>query len=207
MNKTKFFLNYDKEEKWLVGMAAQGWQLIKTGFSYTFVSAPPEQAAVIRIDYRQFKKEQDFADYCSLFEDSGWRHIAGTKRSGAQYFRKIGNDGSDDIFSDSSSRAGRYKRLSDMWMSIWVVFLPILVALMTTSQTKISELFDLKALYLTPGLWDMSGWNFWWHFLFETPFVILRSFSWIIWLMLFFVYVFFAIKSQVMYKKTLKSNE
>ena len=110
MKKFKPFLNYEKEERWLADMASQGYHLKEVGFGYSFESAPPEQV-VIKIDYRRFKKEQDFLDYLALFEDSGWQHISGTKNIGFQYFKKTNSDSTEDIFSDTTSRAGRYKRL------------------------------------------------------------------------------------------------
>ena len=123
MKKFKLFLNYEKEERWLADMASQGYQLKETDFGYSFEKTLPEQA-VIKIDYRRFKKEQDFLDYLALFEDSGWQHISGTKKSGSQYFKKTNSDSTEDIFSDTASRAGRYKRLSDMWFSLFIPLIP-----------------------------------------------------------------------------------
>ena len=53
----------------------------KTMFGYEFEPTKPDHAK-IKVDYRTFKKQEDFEDYCALFEDSGWEHIAGTKSSG-----------------------------------------------------------------------------------------------------------------------------
>jgi len=62
---------------------------------YTFAPAPP-QTATIRIDYRTFNDQISFADYLALFEDSGWRHLAGTRRSGTQYFLRLRADAATD---------------------------------------------------------------------------------------------------------------
>ena len=126
MRVFRFFLNFEKEEKWLEHMALQGYQLKGHKALYRFEAAPPEQAN-IKIDYRIFKKQQDFEDYRSLFEDSGWLHIAGTKSSGNQYFKRMDENSGEDIFSDTASRAGRYKRLSEMMLFCFVVFLPFLL--------------------------------------------------------------------------------
>ena len=205
MTKFKIFLNYSKEEKWLEHMSAQGYQLKKVSLVYTFDIAPPELVN-IRIDYRQFKNSRDFLDYCSLFEDSGWRHIAGTKDSGAQYFKKAWDTKADDIFSDAASRAGRYKRLADMMMSISIAFIVILFPMFLTGSFQWQNFLNPKALYLTPGLWEMSGQTFWRHFWFETPFALMRGFGWLFWLLFIFSYVFFTIKSWTLYKKTLKQS-
>lgn len=127
MKKIKFFLQFDKEEKWLEYMANQGWMLYRKSLFYYFRKIVPE-TKTIRIDYREIKSKKDFLDYCALFEDSGWKHIAGTKSSGTQYFLKMNNNSMEDIFSDTFSRAGRYKRLSNMWLSCASIFIPLLLA-------------------------------------------------------------------------------
>lgn len=105
MKKFKFFLRIDKEEKWLENMANQGWTLSRKSIFYEFQRIAPE-SKTIRIDFREAKSEKDFIDYCTLFEDSGWKHIAGTKSSGTQYFLKINDNSTEDIFSDKLSCAG-----------------------------------------------------------------------------------------------------
>jgi len=206
MYKLRCFTDYDSEEKWLSRMAEQGYQLKSTAFGYTFSPAPPEKS-VIRIDYRTFATHKDFIDYCALFEDSGWRHIAGTRHSGAQYFKKIGPDGSDDIFSDSLSRAGRYKRLSNMWLSVGVVWIPFLPIALNSDWMTLEGFYHPKALYLTPGLWEMDGFAFWSHFLFETPFALFRGFSVFFWMAIIGLYLFYAFRSWRLYKQTLREDE
>jgi len=206
MKKFKFFINFAKEERWLETMAENGWQLKSAVFCYDFYSAPSEQAA-IRIDCRTFKNNQDFLDYCALFEDSGWKHIAGSKHSGNQYFKKISEDSNDDIFSDSVSRAGRYKRLSNMWGLISVIYwLPILVELLSSGGVNLNGISNPKSLYYTPGLWEMSGFEFWGKFLFETPFAFFRGYWWISFLVMIGFYIFFFIKSRRLYNSALNNK-
>jgi hypothetical protein len=130
-------------------MAKQGYQLEDTSFGYKFNITKPEDAT-IKIDYRKFKKQENFIDYCTLFEDSGWKHIVGKKRSGTQYFKKIDGKSEDDIFSDKISKAGKYKRLSEMFIEMGISYLPILVALISIDIINIHALFNPKLLYLTP---------------------------------------------------------
>ena len=110
MIKYKYFIDFEKEEKWLTDMASQGYRLKKAGqFYYTFEPIPPEQA-VIRVDYRYFNWDDDFVTYCTMFEDSGWEHISGKKRSGFQYFKRKSECNDEHIYSDTESRAERYSR-------------------------------------------------------------------------------------------------
>jgi hypothetical protein len=76
MWRLKFFLDFEKEEKWLEEMAWKGYQLKSNAFSYKFRIAKLEYAT-IKIDHRIFNRRKDFINYCTLFEDSGWKHIAG----------------------------------------------------------------------------------------------------------------------------------
>ncbi len=201
MKKFKLFLNYEKEERWLADMASQGYQLKENDFGYSFEKTLPEQA-VIKIDYRRFKKEQDFLDYLALFEDSGWQHISGTKKSGSQYFKKTNSDSTEDIFSDTASRAGRYKRLSDMWFSLFIPFLFISSML----GDKVLGFLNPKTLYLTPGLWEMSGSEFWRHFWFETPFALMRGLPPLIMALCAILFAIFYMAADQLYKKTINTD-
>lgn len=201
MNKYKFFINFDKEENWLNDMARQGYRFTKkTSFGYTFEWDKPERAT-IKMDYRTFKKQEDFEDYCALFEDSGWEHIAGTRSLGYQYFKKTDKGGSEEIFSDVDSKAGRYKRLAAMWAFLGWSFIPILVALIATHAIHPGALLDPKSLYYTPGLWNLNGAAFWRAFLFETPFAFFRGFTWLLIPATILMYTYFAFRATRQYKK------
>ncbi|WP_163970376.1 DUF2812 domain-containing protein [Oceanobacillus halotolerans] len=201
MRKFKYFLDLEKEEKWLRDMAKQGYQLEDRSFGYKFRAAEPEDA-VIKIDYRRFKKQEDFLEYRILFEDSGWKHIAGKKNSGAQYFQKMSEASDDDIFSDKLSKAGKYKRLSDMSMELSMCYLPLLVVLITMDMINLEVLVNPKALYFTPGLWEMTGVAFWRAFLFETPFAFFRGFAWLFIPVMMVLYLISAYKANKLYEKS-----
>ena len=205
MTKFRIFLNFQKEEKWLEQMAANGWQLKKQYILYTFESAPSRQAN-IKIDFRMFPKNQDFLDYCTLFEDSGWKHIAGTKSSGNQYFMRISENSNEDIFSDTISRAGRYKRASNIMLSGAIVLLPLVIMAITNGTFGIDIFLNPKSLYYTPGLWEMSGTEFLERFLFETPFALMRVISWSVPFLFIIAYVFLSIKSWLIYRKALATD-
>lgn len=200
MNVFKCFIDYSKEEKWLNEMAKKGYKFTNVDFVYYFRKAEPEDA-IIRIDYRTFKKREDYINYCTLFEDSGWKHIVGTQWSGTQYFKKINDDTEDDIFSDSASKAGKYKRVSNMWLSMSVPFIPLLISNFYNGTIDINKILNPKLLYFTPGLWEKTGTNFWFAFLFETPFALLRGYSWVILLLVVILYVIFALKVKIIYRQ------
>lgn len=202
MRKFKYFIDYDKEEKWLKEMANKGYQLESVSFGYKFRQAEPKDT-VIKIDYRRFKKQEDFIEYCTLFEDSGWQHIIGTKSSGTQYFKKMDHNSDEDIFSDKKSRAGKYKRLSNMFMEMAICYLPIFVALQTTGAIDVEAIVNPKLLYFTQGLWEMSGLSFWRAFLFETPFALFRGLAWLFIPVSLISFLFFSYKANRLYEKNL----
>ncbi|MBT2578243.1 DUF2812 domain-containing protein [Bacillus sp. ISL-8] len=170
----KFFLDFEKEEKWLEEMAWKGYQLKSNTFGYRFRIAEPEDAT-IKIDHRIFNRRKDFINYCTLFEDSGWKHIAGNWWSGTQYFKKVDEESEDDIFSDQMSRAGKYKRLSKTFLELAICYLPLLILIMFNNTIDLGAILNPKDLYYTPGLWGMHGAAFLGSFLFETPFALMRG--------------------------------
>ncbi|SFK82883.1 Protein of unknown function [Paenibacillus sp. 1_12] len=197
----KFFINFDKEEQWLNEMAKQGYIFTKKSIRYEFQPAIPDHAP-IKMDYRKFKNKRDFEDYCTLFEDSGWKHVVGTKSSGAQYFKKIAVNGSDDIFSDVDSKAARYKRISDIWMSTATTFITLFAVLISTHSIDVKAFLNPKLLYVTPGLWDKSGEIFWKAFLFETPFAFVRGFIWMVIPIMIAICFSIGSKANKLFKKT-----
>ncbi len=212
MKKYKLFsVNLKKEENWIQSIIEQGYRLKrKSPWSACYEFEPSEEKnfiPIVRIDYRLFKKREEFEDYIMMFEDSGWKHIGGTKNSGCQYFEKSKKDASEDIFSDQSSKAERYKRISNNWLSIMIAYLPIVIVFISTGIFKIDSFFHLKELYYTPGLWELSGFSFWRAFLFETPFALMRGFSGWLFIAMIFLYGLFGLKALYWYHKEKKLND
>lgn len=169
----KFFADYDKEERWLNQKAAAGFLVRKAGPFYSFSLIEPG-SAVVRIDYRSSMSASDFDDYVALFSDAGWQHLAGTRTSGAQYFASSGVDADAEIFSDTTSKAQRYRRALGVGAAVAFPYLVVVFVLATGSNSILGSFFSPNDWYLTPGLWQKEGWDFMGAFLFETPFVALR---------------------------------
>lgn len=185
MKKFKMFINIEKEEKWLNEMLQSGCLLKKTFINYTFEKTT-ETDQVIRLDFRTFKKEKDFVDYKLMFEDSGWMHITGSKGSGTQYFLKTDKAESDEIFSDNDSKVQLLKRHAYFWLIYSIILMMIYGPV-----SQFGNGFHPKDLYLTPGLWERTGPEFWKAFWFETPFAIMRGIGGYGIFILIIVYVFY----------------
>ena len=180
MHKIKCFYDFDKEEAWLGRMAEAGWALRgRTLTGYDFDKADAGRR-VYRIDYRTFKNPADFDDYILLFHDAGWRHVWGSKSSGYQYFEAFGDDPAGDIFSDAASRKGRYRTIALQTLPLLAGSLCLAVSATLNGGIDLAAMADPQSLYFTPGLWERTGISFVAGFLFETPFVLMRNFWWVL---------------------------
>lgn len=206
MNTTRFrlFFDFDREERWLAAMAGEGFMLVGRSCPglYRFRRSDPENT-VIRIDHRYFRKKRDFADYKVLFEDSGWKHIAGGRYSGTQYFRKLNSSALDDIFSDRASKAGRYRRWSSISLSLAAALLPLAVVMLILDHVNCRALLNPRLLYQTPGLWEKTSADFWRAFLFETPFALLRGFPLLIILAIVVFVSISAVCAAIVYRRSI----
>jgi hypothetical protein len=191
------FINFDKEEAWLEGMSAQGWHLkgVSSLGIYTFAQGEPEQR-IYKIDFRQFKNKRDFEDYVALFADSGWTCLSPRTSAYNYYFYAPADGANREIFSDLPSKAQRNLRFATyMGYTLIISLLPYLT-LYLSGTVKIGDLG-----YQTPGLWSMQGSEFIFHFLFETPFVLLRGFGGLLPFVLLAVCGFFIARSYQEYRK------
>lgn len=180
MKKFRSFINFDREEAWLNRMAREGNLLTRVGIFYHFEKvdpASPEAAARIRVDYQPEMRAEDFTDYVTLFADSGWRHLAGSRNSGAQYFAAVEPFASLEIFSDEASKAQRYRRALTGRASALLVFAIATFVFIYSGAMGVPP----EDWYRTPGLWEMSGLEFVGAFAFESIFVFFRNIApWLI---------------------------
>jgi hypothetical protein len=206
MIRYRLFANFDKEEKWLTEMARQGWELSGIRFGgYHFNPAPPQDTC-IRMDFHVFTTQAEFINYVTLYEDSGWQHLAGGKSAGAQYFKRVTPDSTDDIFSDALSRAERYRRYANMWLVLAVVLLVLLAAVSATGAVDLRAIIEPRRFYLTPGLWSREGDAFWQAFWFETPFALFRALMIYTFPLTLFLYLTYAALSMRQYRKEKNNN-
>jgi hypothetical protein len=204
MIKFRFFLDFAKEETWLTEMAHKGYELDNICMGYHFRQGKPEDTQ-IRIDHRVFRSQAEFVNYCTLFADCGWQHIAGTQISGVQYFKRLSPTVGEDIFSDEFSRAERFKRVSLVWLVCAGLMLFSIIQMAFTGSINLNAIINPKLFYLTPGLWEKSGEVFQKAFWFETPFALFRAAMLYFFPVALIVYLIFAVKSYRLYKKG-KSN-
>lgn len=169
MKKFKVFWNFEREEAWLSDMARQGHILKKYSVfgRYHFAEGEPQDLAY-RVDYRVFNARSDFEDYVALCGDAGWQLVYGSPWGGSQYF--LPKEGADrQFFSDRASAAARYKVQYTLCLTNALAALAIVGA-----EIVLFKQGFLPLGFLTPGLWQKAGPEFWRAFLLELPFAVLR---------------------------------
>ena len=201
----KLFLDYAREEKWLNEMAQKGYCLEKVTIGYHFRPSEPEDAR-IRIDFRYFRDHAEYINYCTMFEDSGWKHIAGSQHTGVQYFKRVSEAANEEIFSDTESRAQRYIRASRIWVYFALFVLFFMVVLISTGSWDFRALINPRFFYLTPGLWEKTGTSFWNAFWFETPFALFRAGLLYFYPVSIVIYLMMAFKSRRLYEASKKEQ-
>lgn len=199
MKKFKLFSSYTEEENWLNQQSESGWRLVKKGIFYTF-NKGADQPLVYAIDYRTFKNKGDYQDYLSLFQDSGWTHMGGSRWSGEHYFSALPNQEKDiSIFSDRESSINRYKKkiINCLYGILFLSCYLALSLLFGSFDGYGRMILKPKLAFLTPGLWERSGIEFWKAFLFELPFALIFRILPIIliigYAILIMIYLFWAI--------------
>ncbi|SDD57694.1 Protein of unknown function [Terribacillus halophilus] len=156
------FFDIEKQEQWLNKQLHKGYRCTHISGLGIYTFEETDKRYVMRMDYQDYLSKQKFKDYKGLYEDFGWVYIAGS-RLGGHYWQKE-DDNQNEIFSDRQSRSNYYKRLMNYsaGFGLMLLFISYLI-------------FNDSGLYLADGLWSMEGTLFWKAFLFETPFVLLRS--------------------------------
>jgi len=177
LTKLRAFLDLDAEEAWINRMAADGWLISKGGPIYRFARAEPGHH-VIRIDYRKHDRKANREEYLQFMADSGWRHLAGKSK---QYFESTQPETGSELFSDQESRSQRYLRMIKAFSAILLWFLYFTWLTGRGAGYSVSTLLNPRGFFLTPGLWQMEGFQFQQHFYFELPFAMLRGLGAAMW--------------------------
>jgi len=124
MRKTirKWFWTWDfeKEEKWLNEMAAQGLALVGVGFAkYEFEDSLPGEYSVRFELLNHPKNHPESENYIRFIEETGAEQVGNYLRW--VYFRKKTADGPFDLFSDRASRIAHLKRILALMLPIGIL--------------------------------------------------------------------------------------
>ncbi|WP_026858703.1 DUF2812 domain-containing protein [Jeotgalicoccus psychrophilus] len=166
MNKYKFFIDPLKEEQWINQMQKKSYRLTDISLDFIYKFEKTAEDYVTQVDYQEYMNKSRYEEYISIHEEFGWEHIRGGRfGSMTQVWSKI-PDGNDELFSDRESKINYYKRYMEMTSTFAILFLVYSMLFLPDGPGMI---------FLTPGLWEMQGMEFWRAFLFELPFALMRT--------------------------------
>lgn len=117
MKKVKYriFGDFEKEEKWVNDMAAEGWHLEKFSFGrFVFTKGEPG-AYIFRNEFIRMNSSEK-EDYFDFLKDSGITII--NELGGWVYMKKAAAEGPFEIYTDTKSKIAYYKRM----LSIFALF-------------------------------------------------------------------------------------
>ncbi len=101
---------FEKEEKWLDEMSAQGWALDKVGFCrYEFVQCEPGEYVTRLEMLEEHVDAEKSREYIEFVESTGAEYIGHVVKW--VYFRKKAADGGFDLYSDIDSRIRHVQRI------------------------------------------------------------------------------------------------
>ena len=113
----KPYWNFEKEEKWLNEMAAQG--LVLTGYSWCRYEFEETERGeyTYRIELLDRSASHPASkQYLAFLEETSIEHVSSYMRW--VYLRKKTADGPFDLYSDIDSNIAHYKRVSTLWLTI-----------------------------------------------------------------------------------------
>lgn len=115
----RFYLDFEKEEKWINEMATQGWHLKKFSLGrFTFTQGEPG-SFIYRNEFIVGMSTKEKKDYFDLLKDSGITLIH--EFGGWVYMKKTATDGPFEIYTDTKSKITYYKRLLNIFLLLFFI--------------------------------------------------------------------------------------
>lgn len=165
MKKYKLFADPEKKEQWINEVQQDGYRLVSNTMDFIYNFEETDEQYITRFDYQNHMSQNNYEEYIAIHEEFGWEHIRGGRFGMTEQIWSKVSDGNDDLFSDRDSKINYYKRYMNFTGGFALLFL---------FYTIIFQPLSLNNIFLTPGLWDMQGFEFWRAFLFELPFALMR---------------------------------
>ena len=156
MTKYRWFWvwDFEKEERWLNEMAADGWALSEVGYCRYVFEKTENNEYTIRLEMHPFDE-----NYIAFMKDTGAEYIGRVLQW--IYFRKRSELGSFDIFSDLDSRLSHVSRIHKMLLTLGLTNLVLgtlnLLTGVNSSNSFVAVLNLLVATLLMYGVGRMKG--------------------------------------------------
>lgn len=115
----RFYLDYEKEEKWINEMAAHGWQLKKFSFGRFTFTKGESGAFIYRNEFIGGMSKNEKQNYFEFLKDSGISII--NEFGGWVYMKKATAEGPFEIYTDTKSKIAYYKRILNAFLLLFFV--------------------------------------------------------------------------------------
>ncbi|MBY0122117.1 DUF2812 domain-containing protein [Bacillus sp. S/N-304-OC-R1] len=114
----RFFLDYEKEEKWVNERAAEGWHLEKFSLGrFVFTKGEPGTYIFRNEFIRMTSSEKE--DYFDFLKDSGITII--NEWGGWVYMKKAAAEGPFEIYTDKESKISYYNRMLSVFSFLFLI--------------------------------------------------------------------------------------
>ena len=115
----RIFGDFEKEEKWVNEMAAEGWHLEKFFLGrFKFIKGEPG-AYIYRNEFIFHMKSKEKKDYFDFLKDSG---ITIIYEMGAWvYMKKTAAEGPFELYTDTKSKLAYYKRMLSVFFFLFLI--------------------------------------------------------------------------------------
>lgn len=124
MEKTRFFLDVEKEARWLNAMSQKGYRLIdKWAWCYEFMSCE-EGAYCYAVEPRNGVKGEENKQYRAFLQELGIELV--TKSWGKYYFEKEADGKAFEIYTDHASKIKLYIRQFPLFFLIAIINMSII---------------------------------------------------------------------------------
>ncbi|MCM3388405.1 DUF2812 domain-containing protein [Ureibacillus chungkukjangi] len=113
--KIRFFIDYEKEEKWVNLMAVKGWNLYSFGLGYyTFEKGDPGQYIYRNEMIHNLGVKDERDEYINFLQSSGVELVK--VFFNWAYFRKKASEGPFELYSDITSKLAYQKRICKLFL-------------------------------------------------------------------------------------------
>ncbi|AMX00568.1 DUF2812 domain-containing protein [Rummeliibacillus stabekisii] len=115
--KYRFYLDFEKEEKWINEMARKGWHLEKFLLGrFTFIKGDPGES-IYRNEFITGMSHQEKKEYFEFLKDSGITIVH--EFGGWVYMKKAAVEGPFEIYTDTKSKIDYYKRILNIFLLLF----------------------------------------------------------------------------------------
>lgn len=121
--KFRFYLDFEKEEKWINEMVQSGWHLEKFFLGrFTFTKGEPGDS-IYRNEFITGMSVLEKKEYFEFLKDSGITIVH--ESGGWVYMKKAAAEGPFEIYTDTKSKIDYYKRILNIFLVLFFVNLSL----------------------------------------------------------------------------------